>query len=149
MYGRSEESAGSIGNGFCSAAGYITTETFASELSAVFCASFNSHISGATNTPSRLPPSAVPPQRVIVFRVLMFLLTLLVNALLWTTFSKALRHSASSLEAIVITTASNMLTTAVFTQVRSVTRVSRPVFTRVSLPVFTRVRLPGCHTGAT
>ena len=53
----------------------------------------------------------------IVFRVAMFLLTLLVNALLWTTFSKALRHSASSLEAIVITTASNMLTTAVISQV--------------------------------
>ena len=101
----------------------------------------HSHYLSFTTTPPPRPPSAVPPQRVIVFRVLMFLLTLLVNALLWTTFSKALRHSASSLEAIVITTASNMLTTAVFTQVRSVTRVSRTVFTRV--------RLPGCHTGAT
>ncbi|KAF0292088.1 Transmembrane protein 42 [Amphibalanus amphitrite] len=66
---------------------------------------------------------AVQPQlgfcdeRVTLFRVAMFVLTLLVNALLWTTFSKALRHSASSLEAIVITTASNMLITAVISQV--------------------------------
>ncbi|XP_037086145.1 transmembrane protein 42-like [Pollicipes pollicipes] len=55
-------------------------------------------------------------RRVIVFRVVAFLLTLLVNALLWTSFTKALRHSASSLEAIVITTASNMLITAVISQ---------------------------------
>ncbi|KAG0713955.1 Transmembrane protein 42 [Chionoecetes opilio] len=56
-------------------------------------------------------------QYAVVLRVLFFVLMVAVNCVMWTTFTKALRFSSTSLEATITNTAANFFFTAILGQV--------------------------------
>ncbi|XP_053637614.1 transmembrane protein 42 isoform X2 [Cherax quadricarinatus] len=56
-------------------------------------------------------------QYAVVLRILFFALMVGVNCIMWTTFTKALRFSSTSLEATITNTAANFFFTAILGQV--------------------------------
>ncbi|XP_071532457.1 transmembrane protein 42 isoform X1 [Panulirus ornatus] len=61
--------------------------------------------------------STICDQYTIVLRVLFFALMVGVNCVMWTTFTKSLRFSSTSLEATITNTAANFFFTAILGQV--------------------------------
>lgn len=86
--------------------------SMASEEALWLCETAYSYIDGSTH-------SVYPECKnvVLYIRLLFFGLTFLLNAIMWTTFLKALRYSTTSLEATVTNTAANFFFTAIFGQV--------------------------------
>jgi len=98
---------------FASMASLCGKFAMASDEAMWLCENIVNSATGSTDIDQQIACRGV----IIYVRVAFFLLLLLNNAIMWTTFVKALHHSNTSLEATVTNTAANFFFTAIFGQV--------------------------------
>ncbi|GFQ77457.1 transmembrane protein 42 [Trichonephila clavata] len=91
--------------------------SMAAEKALMFCETFMENLPSADNKKTSFSVTPVCQNVLFITRVGFFLAMLLSNALMWTFFTKALRLSATTLEATITNTAANFLFTAVYGQV--------------------------------